>query len=98
MSALRIRDTAILVGFSPDGSCVYSDLVSLDEYWDGEHVWDSSEGVKSLKLAKVKGYLFNSEGEMIQEFESVFDLSTGLFKNGWARHADGTFQEHETPN
>jgi len=33
--------------------------------------------------------------ELLQEFESTFDLSNGIFSKGWARHADGTLQEHK---
>jgi hypothetical protein len=49
--ARTIRDTGVLIGFSPEGTCVYSDLVPLGNYWDGEHVWDSSEQVCKLRLA-----------------------------------------------
>jgi hypothetical protein len=88
-----ITDTAILVGFSPKGKCVYSDSIPLGEYWDGNHVWDSAKSVKKLKLQKLRGYLFDSDGELIQEFESTFDIRRGIFANGWTRHGDGTFQE-----
>jgi hypothetical protein len=94
MKDLTIADTAVLLGFSPEATCVYSALVPLEEYWDGEHPWDESEGIQRLRLEKLRGYLFDSTGQMIQEFETVFDLATGIFKSGWTRHADGTFQEH----
>ena len=90
-----ITDTAVLIGSSPEGKCVYSESIPLEEYWDGEHAWDSGEDVKRLRLEKLRGYLFDSNGELLQEFESTFDLVRGIFAGGWARHADGTFQEHK---
>jgi hypothetical protein len=89
-----ITDTAVLIGFAPDGKCVYSESIPLEEYWDGEHTWDSAEDVKRLRLEKLRGYLFDSDGDLLQEFESRFDLKSGIFAGGWARHADGTLQEH----
>ena len=94
MKAKRIKDTAVLVGLSPEGQCVYSALVPLGDYWDGEHVWDSGEEVVKLRLEKLKGFLFGAAGELLQEFESTFDQASGVFKSGWARHDDGTYLEH----
>ena len=94
MPQVGISDTAIVLDFSPDAVCVYSALVPLDEYWDGGHPWDSSNEAKRLRLEKLRGYLFDSTGQLLQEFETTFDLSTGIFKKGWARYADGTYQEH----
>jgi hypothetical protein len=95
MTDRAIADTAILIGWSPDGRCVYSAAIPLDEYWDGEHAWDSDVGVKTLRLEKLRGFLFNTEGLLIQEFESNFDLDSGRFKGGWTKHEDGTFQRHD---
>jgi hypothetical protein len=74
---------------------VYSDILDLSEYYDRQHVWDNAASVKRLRLQRVKGYLFNSDGVLDQEFESVFDLATGVFKSGRTRYADGT--EHVAP-
>jgi hypothetical protein len=88
-----ITDKAILIGYNPEGGCVYSDNMTLDKYYDGEHPWDSDEEIKALRLQKVHGYLFSAEGELEQEFESIFDLGTGIYSKGWARFSDGTFRE-----
>jgi hypothetical protein len=80
----------MLVGLSPENECVYSEIISLDEYWDEEHAWDSDKEIKKLRLAKLKGFLFDSQGALLQEFESHFDLKTGTYAKGWTRHADGT--------
>jgi hypothetical protein len=93
MTHLQITDTAILVGFTATGECVYSASIPLGEYWDGEHVWDDSAQVKKLKLEKVFGFLFGQSGNLVQHFESTFDANTGIFKNGWAKHEDGTIVE-----
>lgn len=89
---LGIKECAILIGYDPEGHCIYSDARDLSEYYDGEHVWDSDEKVREMRLQKVKGYLFNSEGTLDQEFESIFDLETGIYKTGYAQFADGTIR------
>ena len=86
-------DTAILIGWSPDAKCVYSAAIPLGDYWDDEHVWDSAEGIKALKLEKLRGFLFDSTGALVQEFESTFDVQTGCIQSGWAKHADGTYKK-----
>lgn len=90
-----ITDTAVLIGFSPEGKCVYSESIPLDEYWDGEHAWDSDEDVRRLRIERLRGYLFDANGNLLQEFESTFDLARGMFAKGWVRHADGTYQEYK---
>jgi hypothetical protein len=94
MATPKIKSKAILIGYDPDGKCVYSDIRDLSDYYDGEHVWDTSGPVKRLRLQKVRGFLFDSKGVLYQEFESIFDLKTGRFKRGHARLADGTIQKH----
>jgi hypothetical protein len=90
MATLRIRSKAVLIGYDPEGNCVYSDIIDLSDYYDGEHVWDESEPVKRLRLQKMRGFLFDDDGVLAQEFESVFDLNTGIYNTGFARFADGT--------
>lgn len=95
MTIPKIKSTAILIGYNSDGKCVYSTIVDLSDYYDGEHVWDKSAMVKRLKLQRLKGFLFDSNGTLDQEFESVFDLTTGIYKSGSARYADGTIRKDE---
>lgn len=95
MKELKIRGQAVLIGYNADGNCVYSDLLDLSDYYDGEHVWDDAMKVKKLKLRKVKGYLFDSEGALDQEFESIFSLQTGIYSSGYAKFADGTVRKDE---
>jgi hypothetical protein len=92
MSHLQITDRAILIGFNPEGECVYSASIEVGDYWDGEHVWDDDSQVRKWRIEKVVGYLFGQSGNLMQHFESTFDVQSGLYKNGWARHEDGTFQ------
>jgi hypothetical protein len=94
MSHRKIKDKAVLLGFTAEGKCVYSEIILLAEYWDGQHVWDDASSIKKLRLQTVKGFLFDSSGNLLQEFESSFDPGTGQFKKGWSRHADGSFIEH----
>jgi hypothetical protein len=89
-----IKDKAVLVGLSREGSCVYSEICDLGDYWDGDHLWDHSVEVRRVGLHKLHGYLFDESGALLQEFETVFNLDTGAFHSGWARHSDGTLKEH----
>jgi hypothetical protein len=91
--ALKIRSTAILIGYDPEGNCIYSEALDLGDYYDGLHVWDKDANVKKMRLLRMKGYLFTSEGVLDQEFESIFDLETGIYKTGSARFADGTLRK-----
>ena len=93
MDVPTIYDKAVLIGYNPEGQCIYSEIIEFGDYYDGEHVWDDGETVKKLRLQKVRGFLFDSSGELSQEFESIFDLSTGIYRSGYARFADGTFRE-----
>ena len=88
-----ITDTALLIGLSPEGKCVYSESLKLSDYWEELHVWDDDEAVKKLRLERLKGFLFDDDGDLFQEFESTFDLTTGIYLKGWVRHSDGTFRE-----
>jgi hypothetical protein len=90
MATPLIKSTAILIGTDPEGKCVYSEILDLGDYYEGLHFWDNAKAVKKLRLSKMKGYLFNSKGVLDQEFESIFDLETGIYKSGQARFADGT--------
>jgi hypothetical protein len=95
MATPRLKSTAVLIGYDPDGKCVYSDVIELSDYYDGEHVWDTGASVKRLRMQRVKGYLFDTDGTLEQEFESEFDLTTGVYKSGYARFADGTVRVDE---
>ena len=95
MTSRPIIDTAILIGWSPDGHCVYSAAIPLGEYRAGGHAWDKPDGAKKLRLEKLRGFLFNAEGSLIEEFENNFDAGTGRMKGGWTRHEDGRFQRHD---
>jgi hypothetical protein len=90
MATPRIKSTAVLIGYNPGGRCVYSEILDLSNYYDGEHVWDKGASVKRLKLQRLKGYFFDSDGNLDQEFERVLDLSTGCFKSVRTRFVDGT--------
>ena len=77
----------------PDGKRVYSEIRDLSDYDNCQHPWEKSESVKRLKLHRLKGYLFDAEGILDHEFESVFDLTTGIYESGYSRFADGTLRE-----
>lgn len=95
MPTPKIKNTAILMGYNPEGKCIYSEILDLADYYDGEHVWDNARTVKRLKLSRVIGYLFDPKGSLSQEFESRFDLDSGAYQSGHTRFADGTV--HDNP-
>jgi hypothetical protein len=92
MRTPKIKSAAVLIGYNPDGKCVYSEIIGLDDYYDGEHVWDKTTAIKRLHLQRVKGYLFDLKGNLYQEFESIFDIRTGNIMSVNVRHSDGTTQ------
>ena len=96
MTNRPIVDTAILIGWSHDGHCVYSAAIPLKEYRSGGHAWDKADGARELRLEKLRGFLFNAKGALIEEFENNFDAGTGGMKGGWTRHEDGRFQRHDS--
>ena len=94
----KIKEKAFLQGYDPVGNCVYSEILSLSDYYDGEHIWDRSDQIKKLRLHSMKGFLFNADAELTQEFESVFNLKTGIYQSGSRRFADGTIHiDHPKP-
>ncbi len=90
---LGIRDQALLIGFDPTGKCVYIKAMPVADYWDGDHVWDDPEQTKNLKLQKIVGFLFGQSGNLLQQFESTFNIHTGVFEEGWTKHEDGTLHK-----
>jgi hypothetical protein len=74
---------------------VYSAAIPLKEYQSGAHAWDTADGARELRLEKLRGFLFNAKGALIEEFENNFDAGTGSMTSGWTRHEDGTFQRHD---
>ena len=96
MSTEKLYDTAKLIGYNQFDDIVYSERLSLYDYYDGEHVWDSSEGVLKLAMVKMVGTLYDSAGKITQEFESAFSPETGIYVGGRATHDDGTTRSDGT--
>ena len=90
MKAAALRDTARLIGYNKLAEIVYCEHLSLYDYYDCEHPWDSTDGVLALKMVKMTGQLFNDHGNMTQEFESVFSSDDGSYIGGWVKFDDGT--------
>jgi hypothetical protein len=78
-----------MVGYNEQGQSVYSAFMSIHQYYDGEHPWDNSDQVKTLSLKTIHGYIFNDAGGLEQEFESHFNLETGIYERGWQRDDQG---------
>lgn len=103
MSKKQPKDVAVLTGYDENGTVVYQQSLALAEYWDGEHVWDSSEGVRKLRLAKIIGVLYESDGTVFQQFETAFSPTTGKYLGSKGRHGDGEeavdgiYKTHDPP-
>lgn len=89
----KLKNCAVIIGYDLHGVCVYHDFLSLEKYYDNDHVWDDSEQIKMIKLHKIVGYLFDENCKLIQEFNSFFNVNTGEFINGWAKDEDGQIEE-----
>ena len=83
------RHAAVLTGYDSARSIVYSEEITLDEYDEGTHVWDSSADILRLRLVRLIGELFDGDGQVYQEFESRFSPTTGMRVGGRVKHNDG---------
>ena len=92
--SLRLKHQVFVVGFDPQGLNVYSAFMSAEKYETSKHPWDNPERLKALSLRTVHGYIFDEAGVVHQEFESQFDLKTGVFEQGWSRNDEGIVDEY----
>lgn len=94
MERWQLKDIAVLIGTTPEGQCAYSAQMELGDYWDGEHPWDKSASIVALRMARLQGFLFGQDGQLLQQFESHFNVESGALVSAWAVHDDGTRTEH----
>jgi hypothetical protein len=85
----KLKDKVLMIGYNKKEQSVYTAFMTLDQYYDGEHPWDSSEKVKSLAIKTVRGYIFDETGKLYQEFETTFKTRNGIFESGWQRDETG---------
>jgi hypothetical protein len=83
----EIRSKAILYAFDKAGLVVYSQILELGAYYDGQHLWDSWERIKAAGIVRLVGTLFDSDGNLSQEFENTYDEATGSLTGTRAFHA-----------
>ena len=69
----EIKSKAILYASDKAGLIVYSQILDLGAYYDGEHLWDSRERIKAAGIVRLVGSLFDPAGNLTQEFEIIFD-------------------------
>jgi len=89
MGAKHLPYVARLIGYNAAEVIVYDEEISLDDYYDGEHIWDDSESTKRLGMVKLVGKLYGDAGNIFQEFESAFSPDSGDYIGGRASHDDG---------
>lgn len=85
-----LRHAAKLIGYNQFDDIVFSAMLPLDEYYDGKHPWDSTQGVLALKMVRMTGQLFDAHGKLRQEFESFFLPDDVTHVGGWTKRDDGT--------
>ena len=91
----KLEDKVLLFGFDQKNACVYSDFLSTSDYYEELHVWDSGKKIKVLKLAMIRGYIFGTDGVLEQQFETVFNPSTGQYVSSWMRDENGKLNDIE---
>ncbi len=89
-SVIEIKETAVLKGYNKSGEIVYDESISIHEYYDETHIWDSNEGILRLKIVRITGELYGDKGELVQKFETAFDEATGDYIGGKEEFEDGT--------
>lgn len=85
----NLNNCALLLGYNPEGICIYTCCMPIIEYYETNQPWDCPEESKAMRLHILHGYLFNEEGKLIQEFQSQSSIETGLYISGWSRDEDG---------
>lgn len=85
----NLQNCALLLGYNPEGICIYTCCMPILEYYETIQPWDSAEESKAIRLHILHGYLFDENGKLIQEFQSQHSVETGLYENGWSRDNNG---------
>lgn len=88
-----LNDKVFLIGYDPEDRCVYRALLSVSDYYDGEHPWDSKRKSQALRLRRLHGHIFDEEGKLVQEFETLSNAETGVHESGWSRDETGRLTE-----
>lgn len=88
-----IKSTVVLVGYDIEGTVVYSEEMPIDDYYDGEHLWDRPGDIKLRKMVKLHGKLYDNKAHLDQEFENEYSEDTGEYIGGIAKYADGTINK-----
>jgi hypothetical protein len=93
MFTTKLKDRVLMIGYDKNGKSVYTAFMTLRQYYDGDHPWDSAEKVKSLAIRTVRGFLFDESGKLHQEFETNFKARSGIFESGWQRDETGKIKQ-----
>jgi hypothetical protein len=88
MSATGKPNTIDLRGFDGTGQLAYNLSLSLAEFPKAKHLWEDAEHMRSHRIARLQGVLYDERGEMEQEYERHYDPS-GRYLGGTIKHADG---------
>jgi hypothetical protein len=73
----EISSKAIIYAFGRDGLIVHSQILDIHQYYDTEQVFDSWYSIKAAGILRLVGILFDSDGNITQEFEQTYDETTG---------------------
>jgi len=78
MATKKIKDVALLIGYNPSGDCVYTDVVDLSDYYDGEHIWDNDTKVKKTEV--IRSYA------LARIWLSILQLYGQCYRNMWLKN------------
>jgi len=89
MTATGKPNTIHLHGFDGAGEQVYNLCLLVAEFPMAKHLWDDAEHMRSHRIARLLGVLYDERGEMEQEYERHYDPSSGSYLGGTIKYADG---------
>jgi hypothetical protein len=89
----RIRNVAILRTFDESGKPIGEHRVSYDEFYGGSvQLIDSSRFRAQKKIRRIEGEIFDSDGNLQQEFWNDYDAE-GKHTHGKAKFRNGTITQ-----
>jgi hypothetical protein len=88
MSQQGTPNALVLQGFDAAGQSVYRLQLSVVEFPKAKHLWDDQEFIRSHRIARLLGDLFDEHGAMEQQYERHYD-ATGRYLGGTINYADG---------
>lgn len=66
------RSVVFIKGYNALNQLVLEETLSWDEYYEETgHIIDDTDRIRELGIVRIKGELFDSDGVLAQEFETI---------------------------